>query len=223
MQLIDTDAERRTCRSRRTAPDRTTGGPTYPKQQIDACGKTATRSGFRQITLDPEGIDQRGGTSHGTASMKAANAVSTHRSMTGAVSSPDVPLEQTLRPATARTALISTSEEMAGDRRVSPRLWMMPSSSDSRIAAAAVPGRLPSPPMMTAIKADRQEIDAAAKIDSRDRRRDNSAEARPGANPTAKCHHGRRACAGMPIAIAVSRVMPHRAASRCRAWCAAGR
>src|SRR3954465_5425136 len=51
----------------------------------------------------------------------------------------------------SRTTLISTSDEMRAIVGLAT-LCMMPSSSDRRIAAAAVPGRFPRPPMMTAMK-----------------------------------------------------------------------
>src|SRR5581483_4579612 len=49
------------------------------------------------------------------------------------------------------TALISTSEAMRATVG-SAKLWMTPSRKASSTAAAAVPGRLPSPPMITAMK-----------------------------------------------------------------------
>src|SRR5882724_3939040 len=49
------------------------------------------------------------------------------------------------------TALISTSEEIRATVG-SATLWIIPSRNASRTAAATVPGKLPSPPMMTAMK-----------------------------------------------------------------------
>src|SRR5262249_59259389 len=51
----------------------------------------------------------------------------------------------------SKTALINTREEMRATVG-SATLEMTPSKKESRIAAAAVPARLPRPPMITAMK-----------------------------------------------------------------------
>jgi len=56
-------------------------------------------------------------------------------------------LEQALGPQ-QKHRLISTSEEIRATVG-SATLWIIPSRNASRTAAATVPGKLPSPPMMT--------------------------------------------------------------------------
>src|SRR5271167_3929681 len=121
--------------------------PDIAKQQVDAGRKQRPDQNFRNHA-DPEIVDQRRNQpGHRDQERRGTNRHADFEEAPGHLANP------LNRPCgrSSSTALISTSEEIRA-MVASAKLWISPSRNNSSTAAATVPGKLPSPPIMTAMK-----------------------------------------------------------------------